>query len=213
MGRKPSIDKARLLAAAEELIHTRGAGALSFDAIAKAAGVSKSSVQTAFGTKDALWAALYTHLDSGYEARLQQAQAGGAATVDAYIAAVLGADDAVKQRVSALSVAMTQEPHSRACLSQWYAQSFPALSAATAAQRQEVLRLCALEGAMMLRAMALLPLDADSWQHVMADLQTPNALASSHQAANPNCSDSADAGLKTAQCGRAGPGHAATPGQ
>lgn len=58
MTRKPSIDKARLLEAAEHIIVARGAAALSFDAIAKAAGVSKGGVQNTFGTKEGLLAAL-----------------------------------------------------------------------------------------------------------------------------------------------------------
>lgn len=171
MGRKPSIDKARLLEAAEQIIATRGAAALSFDAIAKAAGVSKGGVQGAFGSKEALLVALYDYLDSGYDERLRHAREAGAAPVEAYIDAVLSAEDSVNQRVAALSVAMTQEPDSRDCLSKWYAESFPALNAETAEGRQEILRLCALEGAMMLQSMKLLPLDEKGWSDVLTDLK------------------------------------------
>ena len=175
MGRKPTIDKTRLLQAAEHIIRTRGAAALSFDAIAKAAGVSKGGVQGAFVSKEALLSALYDYLDQGYEARFQQARDAGATAVDAYVDAVLHADDAVKQRVAALSVAMTQEPESRAFLGQWYAQNFTGLSAATGQGRQEILRLCALEGAMMMRSMQLLALDEAQWAAVLAELKAPSA--------------------------------------
>lgn len=171
MGRKPSIDKACLLQVAEEIIRTRGAAALSFDAIAKAAGVSKGGVQGAFGTKEALLIALYDYLDGGYDSRFQEALNAGATAVDAYVDAVLNADDAVKQRVAALSLAITQEPESRALLSKWYAESFTALSAGTVEGRQDILRLCALEGAMMMRSMQLIPLNDAEWTAVLADLK------------------------------------------
>ncbi len=174
MGRKPSIDRARLLEAAEQIINARGAAALSFDAIAKAAGVSKGGVQGAFGTKEALLVALYDHLDSEHEARFQEARNAGATAVDAYVDAVLGAEDAVKQRVAALSVAMTQEPESHDYLTKWYTESFPELSTKTVEGRQEILRLCALEGAMMMRSMKLLPLNDSEWATVLAELKNPS---------------------------------------
>lgn len=171
MGRKPFINKTHLLEAAEKIIQTRGAAALSFDAIAKAAGVSKGGVQGAFGSKEALLIALYDYLDEGYDERFQQAQKVGVSTVDTYIDTVLSAEDSVRQRVAALSVAMTQEPESRDCLRKWYAGSFPALTAESHEGRQEILRLCALEGAMMLQAMKLLPLDENAWNDVLIDLK------------------------------------------
>lgn len=171
MARKPSIDKARLLEAAEQIIVARGAAALSFDAIAKAAGVSKGGVQNTFGTKEGLLAALYEYLDSGYQARFDSARAEGASSVDAYVDAVTTAASAVNQRIAAFSLAISQEPESRACLRAWYAQVFDQLSAATPEGRQEILRLCALEGALMLRFMDLLPLQDSDWAQVFADLR------------------------------------------
>lgn len=171
MGRKPSIDKAHLLDAAEQIIRKRGAAALSFDAIAKAAGVSKGGVQGAFGTKEALLNALFDYLDGGHHARFQNALNAGATSVDAYVEAILSAEASVQQRVATLSLAITQEPESRACASKWYAESFTNLSTDTAAGRQEILRLCALEGAMMLRSMKLLPLTEADWAQVFAELK------------------------------------------
>ena len=48
---------------------------------------------------------------------------------------------------------------------------FDQLSAATPEGRQEILRLCALEGALMLRFMDLLPLQDSDWAQVFADLR------------------------------------------
>ena len=175
MGRKPSIDKARLLEAAEHIIRSRGAAALSFDAIAKAAGVSKGGVQGAFGSKEALLTALFDFLDEGHEARFQAAQSDGATAVHAYVDAVLGAKDAVSQRVAALSLAIAQEPESRGYVRKWYAESFTDLSAATPEGCQEILKLCALEGSMMMKSLQLLPLTDAEWASVLAELKKSTA--------------------------------------
>lgn len=170
MGRKPSIDKAALLEAAEQIILERGASALSFDAIAKAAGVSKGGVQGVFKTKAELLQALYDHLDSGFEERFTQSKAMTHSAVQAYVKAVGSAESVVNQRVVALSLAVTQETEGRECLRQWYADAFRSLSTATESQRRDILRLCALEGALMLRYMNLLPLTEEDWARVFTDL-------------------------------------------
>lgn len=171
MGRKPSIDKRLLLEAAEHIIHTRGAAALSFDAIAKAADVSKGGVQGAFGTKEALLQALFEHLDGEHEALFKTALAQGASAVDAYVDAVLGVDSSISQRVTSLSLAITQEPESRAYVKNWYEETFGELSADTPQGRAEILKLCALEGAMMMKSMQLLPITEAEWAAVLAELK------------------------------------------
>lgn len=171
MGRKSSIDKQLLLEAAEHIIRTRGAAALSFDAIAKAAGVSKGGVQGVFGTKEALLHALFEYLDGGYEELFKTSLRQGASAVDAYVDAFLNADSSISQRVASLSLAITQEPETRAIAKGWYEQTFRELSADTATGRAEILKLCALEGAMMMRSMELLPLTEAEWDSVLAELK------------------------------------------
>lgn len=172
MGRKPSIDKRLLLDAAEEIIRTRGAAALSMDAIAKAAGVSKGGVQGAFGSKDALLHALFEHLDAEHAVLFQAAVRQGASAVDAYVTAVLSVDSSVSQRVASLSLAITQEPESRACVKNWYEETFHGLSADSAEGRAEILKLCAMEGAMMMKSMQLLPLTETEWAAVLDELKS-----------------------------------------
>lgn len=171
MGRKPSIDKQLLLDAAESIIRTRGASALSFDAIAKAVGVSKGGVQGAFGTKEALLKALFEHLDGEHEVLFRDAVTNGASAVDAYVDAVLSVDSRISQRVAALSLAINQEPESRAYVKAWYEETFRGLSSDTPEGRAEILKLCAVEGAMMLRSMQLLPLTEMEWASALAELK------------------------------------------
>jgi AcrR family transcriptional regulator len=58
MGRRQTIDREKVLAVAEDIVGQRGAAALTIDAVAKAAGITKGGVQSAFGTKEALIAAM-----------------------------------------------------------------------------------------------------------------------------------------------------------
>lgn len=170
MGRKPSIEKTQLLEAAEQIIRTRGAAALSFDAIAKMAGVSKG-VQGAFGSKEALIHALFEYLDGEHDALFKASVSRGASAVDAYVDAVLSVDSSISQRVASLSLAITQEPESRTYVKSWYAETFQGLSAETIEGRAEILKLCALEGAMMMKSMQLLPLTEAEWASVLAELK------------------------------------------
>lgn len=59
MGRQRSIDRDKVLDAAEEIVATQGAAGLTIDAVAKAMGISKGGVQYCFGSKDALIDAMF----------------------------------------------------------------------------------------------------------------------------------------------------------
>lgn len=69
MGRRKTIDRQATLRAIETVVRERGFAALSIDAVAKAAGISKSSVLYDFGSKTAL---LEAYIDS----RLSEWRAG-----------------------------------------------------------------------------------------------------------------------------------------
>ncbi|MBN9291384.1 MAG: helix-turn-helix transcriptional regulator, partial [Hyphomicrobium denitrificans] len=58
MGRKPTITREGLLEIAEGLVRGEGAAALTIDALARAAGISKGGVQYSFSSKDDLVRAL-----------------------------------------------------------------------------------------------------------------------------------------------------------
>ena len=53
-GRPRSIDRDKVLDAAEGIVAAEGAAGLTFDAVARAAGITKGGVQYCFGTKDKL---------------------------------------------------------------------------------------------------------------------------------------------------------------
>lgn len=59
MGRQRTIDRDKVLDAAENIVLNQGAAALTIDAVAKSMGISKGGVQYCFGNKDALIDAMF----------------------------------------------------------------------------------------------------------------------------------------------------------
>lgn len=62
MSRTPKISSEQIIAGAERVVARLGAGGLSFEAVAREAGVSKGAVLHYFGTKDALVSAMVERL-------------------------------------------------------------------------------------------------------------------------------------------------------
>ncbi|NGQ92899.1 TetR/AcrR family transcriptional regulator [Rhodobacter sp. HX-7-19] len=62
MSRPPKFSSEQIIAAAERVVSRLGAAGLSFEAVAREAGVSKGAVLHYFGTKDALVAAMVERL-------------------------------------------------------------------------------------------------------------------------------------------------------
>ena len=54
-GRPRTIDRDKVLDAAEDIVMAQGASGLTFDALAKAAGITKGGLQYCFGTKENLY--------------------------------------------------------------------------------------------------------------------------------------------------------------
>lgn len=67
-GRPRRIDRDKVLDAAEALVLRAGAAALSFDAVAREAGITKGGVQYAFGTRDKLIRAMLTRWGAAFDA-------------------------------------------------------------------------------------------------------------------------------------------------
>lgn len=96
MARPRSIDREKLLDAAEELVREKGAAGLTIDALARACGVTKGGVQYCFGTKDELIAAMFSRWDRDYErmfAELAGPSSDPARRVRAHAASMHASDD------------------------------------------------------------------------------------------------------------------------
>ena len=174
MGRRQTIDREKVLALAEDIIGQRGAAALTIDAVARAAGITKGGVQSAFGTKEALIAAMLRRWMQDY-ARRARDLAGEAPSlaqrVAAHVEVTHREDEDTQSRAASLLALLLQTPEHLADMRQWYQVQAAGLHADDPAARRARLAFLATEGAFFLRFFGLLPFPATEWETAFADIQ------------------------------------------
>jgi AcrR family transcriptional regulator len=175
MARPRSIDRDRVLDAAEAVVSRSGAGALSFGAIAEEAGLTKASVQSAFGTRAALIDMLIDRWMSQEEERhraaLGEAVSAGARLVAHLRTTLADMLDDNGQRVSTLLAVLAGEGEHSASMRAWYLGRLGDLAAATDEERRRRVLYLAAEGAFFLRCLVGLPVSEVIWRDVFADLE------------------------------------------
>lgn len=175
MGRRMTIDRAKVLDAAESVIAAEGARALIFESVAAAAGVTKGGVQSCFGTKEALIEALLRRWGELYDeeiARRTGLTSDAASRVRAHVEATAHADDSSTARSAALIAALLQSPQHLGWVQDWYADRIADIAAlpderATAAR----LAFLATEGLFFLRHFGLVPMNREQWEQQFVDIE------------------------------------------
>lgn len=180
MPRPKSIDRDRVLDAAEQIVIEKGAAALSIGTVAAAAGVSKGGIQSSFGSKQDLIEAMldrWLSYDDSLHARLAgenpDAQQSGAA----HITSTRMMAEASQSRITALATAWIQSPRHLSDARAWYAGRIGDLQASTPAQRQRRLALLAGKGAYYLRYLGLTAIDDAMWADIFDDIEALFAAA------------------------------------
>lgn len=172
-GRPRSIDRDKVLDAAEALVMAKGAGALSFDAVAKAAGITKGGVQYAFGSRDNLIRAMITRWGEAFDDEVAT-RTGPDPTpqelIRAHLAATRDADADDHSRSAAMMTALVQHPDQLSETREWYETRLAGLDLTQPDQRQLMLAFLACEGAFMLKAFGLLSLSDDQWKVLFEDM-------------------------------------------
>lgn len=175
MGRRPTINREQVLALAERIVAEQGAAALTIEAVAKAAGISKGGVQSCFGTKEAMIGAMLDRWFQDYAAGLATALGGRdglAARMAAHLALSLDATDGSPARGASLLAALLQQPEHLHAVRAWYAERFAGLFEAGEAGRALRLALLAIEGAVLLRHFGLARLAPAEWAVLREDIAT-----------------------------------------
>lgn len=174
MGRKPTIDRDQVLALAETIVSEQGAAALTIDAVAKAAGISKGGVQSCFGTKEAMIRAMLDRWLQDYAAKFDQLLKDRLddlpARVNAHVTLSLGGDPDGTERAAALVAALVQNPEQLEAIRAWYAERFSGLFEAEGWGRPLRVALLATEGAVLLRHFGLATLSDDQWTTLHDDV-------------------------------------------
>ncbi|MCC4610009.1 TetR/AcrR family transcriptional regulator [Xanthomonas campestris] len=174
MGRKKTIDRDKVLDAAEAIIASRGGSGLTMDAVAQAAGITKGGVQSCFGTKEALieamlmrWGAMYQH---DFDRHMIDAL-GPEQALNAHIAATADADDASNAKAAALIAGLLQSPDHLKWVQGWYVDRFQLIArqegpAGVAARTA----FFATEGLFFLKYFGLMQIGPEDWKKYFAEL-------------------------------------------
>lgn len=172
-GRPRSIDRDKVLDAAETLVARTGAARLSFEAVAKAAGITKSGVQYCFGTKENLIRSMIQRWGDSFERDVMERIGGERSPrsiIRGHLEATRDSDEAEYSRSAVMMTALLQRPDQVAATRDWYTSRFAHLDMANSSDRQAALALLAGEGAFMLRTFGLVDLDDTQWNALFADM-------------------------------------------
>lgn len=174
MGRRPSIDRESVLDAAERVIASGGGAALTIDAVAKAAGVSKGGVQSCFGSKELMVSAMLDRWTTAYEGRLAAMLCGEetpVAAVDAHVSITEHDTVEALARAASLMAALLQHPEHLGGARQWYQDRLRHLGNGPE-EKDARLAFYATEGAFLLRFLGLMPMTDADWTALFEDIRS-----------------------------------------
>ncbi len=172
-GRPRSIDRDRVLDAAEGIVAQDGATGLTFDAVARAAGITKGGVQYCFGTKENLIRSMIERWGSTFEAEVM-AHAGDDrsphSVIRGHLLATRDSDEAEHSRSAVMMTALLQSPEEVAASRVWYTQRLAGLDMGKEKDRRVALAFLASEGAFLLKAFGLIEITEAQWTALFADM-------------------------------------------
>lgn len=174
MVRPRSIDREQLLDLAEGMVADEGAASLSFGSLAKAASLSKASVQAVFGTREAMIEALLSRW-MAREAKTYQAILGDERTADARLKAHLQSTQReasnVSRTASALLATLASSGKASSAVQNWYRTRMDDLEASDPESRKRRLAYLAAEGAFFLRNLVGVEIDDHKWDLIFRDIE------------------------------------------
>lgn len=150
MGRQRTIDRDKVLDAAENIVLNQGAAALTIDAVAKSMGISKGGVQYCFGNKDALIDAMFERWGYTYEQifnREIEKDSSPKNRINAHRLATYEHDKVAMAKGAALMAALLQTPEYLESTRVWYRDRLRHLDTSTEHGKRARLMFLATEGA------------------------------------------------------------------
>lgn len=174
MARPRSIDREAVLDLAEAIVCQQGISALTMDAVAQAAGISKGGVQSCFGTKAALIDALFARFGQAYERRFREVAGlddDPSGQVRAHVEATFGSDKVSSAKAAGLLAALLQSPQDLDGTLTWYRERVRNWQLDKPGHQQALLAFLATEGAFMLRYFGLVEMDDALWQKALQQIR------------------------------------------
>lgn len=172
MGRQRTIDREKVLEAAEEIVIKQGATALTIDAVAKSMGISKGGVQYCFGNKEALIDAMFErwgHYDEIFNQKIAEDNSPEGRVI-AHMKATADHDKTSIAKGAALMASLLQTPEYLESTRKWYRERIANLDLSTERGKRARLLFLATEGAFTLRYFGLMDIDDEEWQGIFTDM-------------------------------------------
>ena len=174
MARPRTIDRERVMECAEQLVRRSGASALTLDAVAKEAGITKGGLQYCFGSKDDLITALIERWITAFDAEVLKQSTPGATDKEqarAYVQVCSQIDDATRARMVGILITLLQSPNHLQRIRQWYAGWLRNAPCRSLEARQIRAMIFAAEGAFFLRSFGFIDMPEEEWHSAFADIQ------------------------------------------
>lgn len=173
MGRRRTIDRDKVLDAAEAIVSAVGAAGLTIDAVAKAAGITKGGVQYCFGNKDGLIDAMMERWFNEFDNAVAEDLAGETDPVKAmraHAAVTARMNTAENARASGMMAALLQREEHMEKNRAWYRARLDGLDVSSEEGRRARLMFLATEGAFLLRSFGFVEMDDAEWQDMFGDI-------------------------------------------
>lgn len=172
-GRPRTIDRDKVLDAAEAVVTRTGAAGLTIDAVAREAGITKGGVQYCFGSKENLIRAMIRRWGDTFEEEVM-ALAGEnpdpEAVIVGHIEASRRGDKDEASRSAVMMTALLQQPDQVAESRDWYNSRLEGLDPSSTRARNARLAFLASEGVFFLKSFNLIDLDGEAWEEVFEDI-------------------------------------------
>lgn len=172
-GRPRTIDRDKVLDAAEAVVKREGASGLTIDAVAKEAGITKGGVQYAFGSKENLIRAMIRRWGDTFEEEVMAFAGENPApetVILAHIEASRRTDKDEASRSAVMMTALLQQPDQVAESREWYNSRLQGLDPSSEHARRARLAFLASEGVFFLKSFNLIDLDEEAWDEVFGDI-------------------------------------------
>jgi AcrR family transcriptional regulator len=173
MARPRSLDRGRLLDAAETIVIETGAAGLTFGSLASAAQVPKASIQSAFGSREALMDAVLDRWLAREQTRFDTELANRTSDRDRMLAHIrITAELTREESISgaALMAALAGSGLAETSFKGWYRARAGTLEATTSEARVLRIAFLAAEGAYYLRNLFSFPMSDRLWHEIFDDL-------------------------------------------
>lgn len=173
-GRPRTIDRNHVLDMAERIVVEGGIPALTMDAVALAAGVTKGGVQYCFGTKDGLMKAMIARWSDAFDADVSLQQQGGDDAIShiaAHIRVTRKSDAEDDSRFAAMMASLIPNSDYLNETRSWYRKQWDGLDVSTVEGRKARLAFIANEGAFLLRSFNFFSLSEEEWQSIFDDIE------------------------------------------